>query len=246
MARTSANQIASSCGSDIQYGQAEKTLLEAAQRAKRIATDINAVDFAVYLVGETADRGRLTPCLDNEFPEFAPTTKLLAVRSGEVLARHVLVSSVPMWWSSSPGTVSARNFQQLFWPAETEACLPGTSGLVFPVYGERGQAGLVAFLGGSIKVDERSLCETHARCFSLFDLIAGQKALAPGSAPLVSKREIECLRLAANGQTSEDIARLLGLSVHTANQYLANATHKLNAVNRMHAVAKALRYGLIE
>ena len=43
-----------------------------------------------------------------------------------------------------------------------------------------------------------------------------------------------------------EIAKRLGLSVHTANQYLANTTQKLNAVNRVHAVAKALRKGLID
>jgi DNA-binding CsgD family transcriptional regulator len=64
--------------------------------------------------------------------------------------------------------------------------------------------------------------------------------------PLISKRELECLKLTANGYTSDEIARLLKLSVHTANQYLSNTTQKLDAVNRMHAVAKALRMGLID
>ena len=34
--------------------------------------------------------------------------------------------------------------------------------------------------------------------------------------------------------------------MHTANQYLTNTAQKLDAVNRMHAVAKALRLGLID
>ena len=61
----------------------------------------------------------------------------------------------------------------------------------------------------------------------------------------LSKRDIECLRLTADGLTSEQIAERLGLSVHTANQYVAAAAEKLDAVNRMHAVAKALRAGII-
>ena len=40
--------------------------------------------------------------------------------------------------------------------------------------------------------------------------------------PTISKRELECLSLTANGLTSEEIADRLGLSVHTANQYLTN------------------------
>ena len=58
-------------------------------------------------------------------------------------------------------------------------------------------------------------------------------------------RELECVRLTANGMTSEQIAAALKLSVHTANQYLTNSTQKLNAANRVHAVAKALKLGLI-
>jgi len=62
----------------------------------------------------------------------------------------------------------------------------------------------------------------------------------------MSRREIECLKLTSRGYTSEEIAKELKLSVHTANQYLTQTTQKLNAVNRMHAVAKALRLGLID
>ena len=54
------------------------------------------------------------------------------------------------------------------------------------------------------------------------------------------------LKLTANGYTSEAIARLLKLSVHTANQYLTQCAQKLNAVSRTQAVAKALRLGLID
>ncbi len=41
------------------------------------------------------------------------------------------------------------------------------------------------------------------------------------------------------------IAAMLGLSMHTATQYLTSAAQKLDAVSRTHAVAKALRLGLI-
>ena len=54
------------------------------------------------------------------------------------------------------------------------------------------------------------------------------------------------LSYAATFVPRSEIAAQLGLSVHTANQYLTNSAQKLNAVNRMHAVAKALRLGLID
>ncbi len=95
-------------------------------------------------------------------------------------------------------------------------------------------------------IDEAGLCDAHARCFALFGEVARQRLQDCAKVLPVSKREIECLRLTANGMTSEDIASSLGLSEHPAHQYLTNSTHKLNAVNRIHAVAKALRSGLID
>jgi len=93
---------------------------------------------------------------------------------------------------------------------------------------------------------EDALYEIHARCFSLFAAVARIRPSDAGRMRSISKRELECLKLTANGNTSEEIARLLKLSVHTANQYLTQSTQKLNAVNRNQAVAKALRLGLIE
>ncbi len=50
---------------------------------------------------------------------------------------------------------------------------------------------------------------------------------------------------AGDGYTSEEIAEKLGLSVHTVNAYLGSATVKLDAVNRIQAIAKAIRFGYI-
>lgn len=61
----------------------------------------------------------------------------------------------------------------------------------------------------------------------------------------LSKKELECLRWAADGKTSSEIAIITGLSEHTVNHYLIFACNKLNAVNRAHAVAKAIRAGII-
>ena len=61
----------------------------------------------------------------------------------------------------------------------------------------------------------------------------------------LNEREIECLQLVGNGMKSEAIGERLTLSVHTVNAYLGSATTKLNAVNRIQAIAKAIRLGII-
>ncbi len=60
----------------------------------------------------------------------------------------------------------------------------------------------------------------------------------------LSPRQIECLRLAASGQTSVEIAATLGLSSRTVDQYVGEACERLKVRNRVQAVAKAFELGL--
>ncbi|WP_052121543.1 helix-turn-helix transcriptional regulator [Inquilinus limosus] len=62
----------------------------------------------------------------------------------------------------------------------------------------------------------------------------------------VAPRELDCLAWVARGASSKQIARQLGLSMHTVNAYLASARRKLKAGSRSEAVATALQLGLIQ
>lgn len=62
---------------------------------------------------------------------------------------------------------------------------------------------------------------------------------------ILTRRERECLQWCAEGKTSWEISQILSISQHTADWYLASASRKLAAANRLHAVAEALRRGLI-
>lgn len=61
----------------------------------------------------------------------------------------------------------------------------------------------------------------------------------------ITRREIEALQWSAEGKTTEDIGVLLGISTETAKAHLDSVRYKLEALNRTHAVAKAIRAGLI-
>jgi DNA-binding NarL/FixJ family response regulator len=63
---------------------------------------------------------------------------------------------------------------------------------------------------------------------------------------LLSPREAEVLQLLANGLTTDEVAGTIFLSPATVRSYAEHAMHKLDARNRVHAVAEALRTGLIE
>jgi LuxR family quorum sensing-dependent transcriptional regulator len=61
----------------------------------------------------------------------------------------------------------------------------------------------------------------------------------------LSNREREALQWAAEGKTEWEIGMILGVSEHTAEKFLRTARAKLGAGNRTHAVAEAIRLGLI-
>lgn len=59
-------------------------------------------------------------------------------------------------------------------------------------------------------------------------------------------RQCEYLSYVANGYSSYDIARLMGVSRNTVRDHAANVRRNLGARNASHAVALAWRLGLIE
>lgn len=84
------------------------------------------------------------------------------------------------------------------------------------------------------------------------DIAARLLARAAGAAPAperiepLSERELEVLRLAAQGLTNKAIGQQLAISDRTVQGHLASIYGKLQVGSRTEAVTKALKWGLIE
>ena len=64
--------------------------------------------------------------------------------------------------------------------------------------------------------------------------------------PKLSQREVEVLRLLAEGKSDKEISRLLGISESTAKNHVSKILHKLETANRASAVAIGYQKGLIQ
>jgi DNA-binding CsgD family transcriptional regulator len=101
------------------------------------------------------------------------------------------------------------------------------------------------------------------RLAALLGAIAGLRLAAPGEASDVAivasgraerapddfqltTRERDVLALLAEGCSNKEIARALGISVHTAKFHVGSLLDKLDATGRTDAVAHAARRGIIE
>lgn len=84
----------------------------------------------------------------------------------------------------------------------------------------------------------------HGGSYVCPEVIVPQSIAKPAPAPLpkdcgLTQRQLDVLRLVADGQSNKQIAQALGLSIHTVKLHLHNGSLRLGAHNRTEA---ALRY----
>lgn len=91
-----------------------------------------------------------------------------------------------------------------------------------------------------------------AAAIQLFAVYAQDAALRllfndqpPVVMPNLTPRELESMRWTMAGKTAWELGQILGISEQTAARHINNATRKLGCVNKVQAVLKAVRLGLI-
>lgn len=62
----------------------------------------------------------------------------------------------------------------------------------------------------------------------------------------LTKRETDCLFWASEGKTAWEISKILNIAERTVLYHLNNCTNKLEVSNRQHAVAQAIKKGLLK
>jgi LuxR family quorum-sensing transcriptional regulator LasR len=65
------------------------------------------------------------------------------------------------------------------------------------------------------------------------------------SNPILTQRELECLKWCATGKASWEIAQILACTEATVNYHILNLRRKLNADSRRQAVINAIHLGLV-
>jgi DNA-binding NarL/FixJ family response regulator len=86
--------------------------------------------------------------------------------------------------------------------------------------------------------------DVHAGERRIPEMVGIQLAERIGRAVL-SSREVDVLKLIAEGYSNKEVATRLGLSVPTAKKHTANVVTKLGAKDRAHAVRLGLERGII-
>lgn len=207
----------------------------------------HARNFAVLKTNNSGlpSRRKLTCILDNFPSDSEVGASSILDAYGPILLDHLEVSSLPLLWNGKEDTQTAETPDFAAFVLRLKNRILPVCGIALPVrLGSMGN-GYTVFAANYLDITSEIIIDLHARSHQMMMdlLVLDERRSAPDE--VLSNREIACLQLAGDGLVSEEIAGQLGLSVHTVNAYLASATVKLDSVNRIQAIAKAIRLGYI-
>lgn len=209
---------------------------------------LKARSFAVLKVagGSVPGKRKLACEIENRDPAVTSGAEGVTSAYGEAMLEHIENSVLPLAWSAQDGTSIVETLEMAAFVVQLKPWLLASSGIAFPTrLGAIGNGYVVFESDKGLDLPGEVILDMHGRCTRLMvDMLAlDERRLVPAES--LSDREIACLQLAGDGRISEEIAGRLGLSVHTVNAYLGSATIKLDSVNRIQAIAKAIRLGYI-
>jgi LuxR family transcriptional regulator, quorum-sensing system regulator BjaR1 len=167
---------------------------------------------------------------------------------GDPVIRQVRQANKPFMWADAPletGDVAAKKILN-------EAAEFGlVEGFAVPIYTTHGFQAIVTFGANELQLDKSEQAALHLVAIYAHQAI---RSLLPNSGrgdgfwkleKQLSLREIECMKWTAAGKTAYEISIITGLSDRTVEHYIASSLRKLNATNRVQAVAEAIRHRVI-
>ena len=162
--------------------------------------------------------------------------------------KQVRMANKPFMWADAPlkpGDSAAKTVLN----EATEFGL--VDGFAVPIYTTHGFQAIVTFGANELELDKSEQAALHLVAIYAHQAI---RSLLPNSGKddtywkiekQLSLREVECLKWTAAGKTAFEISVITGISNRTVEQYISSSMRKLNATNRVQAVAEAIRARLI-
>jgi DNA-binding NarL/FixJ family response regulator len=170
-----------------------------------------------------------------------------AVRLSRELAPHVVLMDVSM--PVLDGVEATRQVRSV--GADAPQVVMLTMHVDADVLRKAIQAGAVGYLTKDCSIDEVvdavRMAATGGGAVSadLASALLAEATRPVDGQPLISAREIEVLQLIAEGASPPEVAEKLFISVKTVKNHLSSIYEKLDARDRVQAVLRGLRMGII-
>jgi LuxR family quorum sensing-dependent transcriptional regulator len=119
-------------------------------------------------------------------------------------------------------------------------------GFVVPINTPDGFEACVQMSGAKLELTARSKPLIHLVALYGYERVRQLAGREPDAKPQLTPREREVLQWVARGKSAWEIGEVLKIGKRTVDEHAATAVRKLDAANRVHAIAIALRGRLIE
>jgi DNA-binding CsgD family transcriptional regulator len=179
----------------------------------------------------------MTYYMDNGYDKIDPVPK------------YCFSSNRPFTWDFIINHLNISKNQKKLMNQASEANL--LDGIAVPIHGVNGELSGVGMASstGKPEIDRTRLMTIKAICHQFHlaytDLLLADNKGNVNTRIKLTNREYEILSWAAEGKSDSDISDILGISYSTVRFHLNNVYSKLDANEKIFAITKAIRLGLI-
>ncbi len=231
----------------LKFEEAFRRIEESSDVAEAIAAmrDIYGVSHLTYHHAQTVTGTVDAPFVRTTYPaEWVARYLLKGYVAIDPIVREGMQRSLPFLWSDVESTPEV---MEMLTDAFRHGL--GSNGYSIPVIDRNRRRALVSINDAGRK-DWNVYVAEHRENWAELAHAIHNKALFElygqnDPAPQLSPREVECLHWTALGKDAKAIAILLGISDHTARDYLKSARFKLNCATLSQAVTKAIKLRMI-
>jgi LuxR family transcriptional regulator, quorum-sensing system regulator BjaR1 len=160
----------------------------------------------------------------------------------DIAARRAILSVTPFSWRECAAEAANDRDANLIFEAARDHGL--FNGYVVPIHCGDGSLAVVTFCGEQLADDPNSRSYMHLLAI-YYHTAVERLALAKlaNENPLITARQVECLRWVSVGKTDWEIGQILGLSEATINRHIERAKERLGVRTRVQAVVAILTQG---
>ncbi len=178
-------------------------------------------------------------------PEWTEIYIREKLQDHDPVARHSVRTLDPYYWDEAPH--DARN------PALSQSVMRRArdfgmhEGLCVPIHSELGLGAALSIAGRQPDTSRAVKAALHLIALYTHNRVGVLlRPPSPRRPALLSVREREVLQWVAAGKTNQEVGMILNISERTVRFHLETIAHKLETVNRMTSVARAVALGEIE
>lgn len=228
-----------------------QVLFQAVQNAVDVDTALRTleaaygIDFSTYHLALTVADVVDTPYVRTTYRDAWVARYLLrGYVKVDPIVREGLIRQMPFDWREVEVPQAAHDFL-----LDAQEHGVGTNGYSIPIVDKKRRA-LLSLNSKKPAGEWSSLVQVYSHEWHDLAFLIHRKAVFElhgehDPIPQLGPREKECLYWSALGKTNDEIAEILGLSMHTTQRYLMSGRHKLGAASTTSATALAIQLRLI-